>query len=105
MSYLVHVYPSDMGQAGVGTLPNWSFLSLDNYYLCLFSVQPNKEIKIVSAVRRSSITSLAGNSNPYFSVTPTLVFPPVAECNPKSGRGFCTALLLLRVRLFPLGTS
>lgn len=36
MSYLVHVYPSDMGQAGVGTLPNWSFLSLDNYYLCLF---------------------------------------------------------------------
>ncbi|XP_068556918.1 DEP domain-containing mTOR-interacting protein-like isoform X2 [Anas acuta] len=48
------------------------------------SVQPNKEIKIVSAVRRSSITSLAGNSNPYFSVTPTLVFPPVAECNPKS---------------------
>lgn len=70
-----------------------------------FSVQPNKEIKIVSAVRRSSITSLAGNSNPYFSVTPTLVFPPVAECNPKSGRGFCTSLLLLRVRLFPLGMS
>ncbi|KAI6073956.1 DEP domain-containing mTOR-interacting protein-like isoform X1 [Aix galericulata] len=48
------------------------------------SVQPNKEIKIISAVRRSSITSLAGNSNPYFSITPTLVFPPVAECNPKS---------------------
>ncbi|XP_042688246.1 DEP domain-containing mTOR-interacting protein-like [Centrocercus urophasianus] len=48
------------------------------------SVQPNKEIKVVSAVRRSSITSLAGNSNPYFSITPTLVFPPVAECNPKS---------------------
>ncbi|XP_054700967.1 DEP domain-containing mTOR-interacting protein-like [Grus americana] len=48
------------------------------------SVQTNKEIKIVSAVRRSSITSLAGNSNPYFSTTPTLVFPPVAECNPKS---------------------
>ncbi|XP_063206333.1 DEP domain-containing mTOR-interacting protein-like isoform X3 [Chroicocephalus ridibundus] len=48
------------------------------------SVQTNKEIKIVSAVRRSSITSLAGNSNPYFSATPMLVFPPVAECNPKS---------------------
>uniref|UniRef100_A0A8C3JX44 DEP domain-containing mTOR-interacting protein n=1 Tax=Calidris pygmaea TaxID=425635 RepID=A0A8C3JX44_9CHAR len=48
------------------------------------SVQTNKEIKIVSAVRRSSITSLAGNSNPYFSPAPTLVFPPVAECNPKS---------------------
>ncbi|NXY81965.1 DPTOR protein, partial [Alcedo cyanopectus] len=48
------------------------------------SVQTNKEIKIVSAVRRSSITSLAGNSNTYFSTTPMLVFPPVAECNPKS---------------------
>ncbi|XP_049672690.1 DEP domain-containing mTOR-interacting protein-like isoform X3 [Accipiter gentilis] len=36
------------------------------------SVQTNKEIKIVSAVRRSSITSLAGNSNPYFSATPTV---------------------------------
>ncbi|XP_065547316.1 DEP domain-containing mTOR-interacting protein-like isoform X1 [Lathamus discolor] len=48
------------------------------------SVQTNKEIKVVSAVRRSSITSLAGNSNPYFSATPMLVFPPVAECNPKS---------------------
>ncbi|NXM74317.1 DPTOR protein, partial [Serilophus lunatus] len=48
------------------------------------SVQTNKEIKIVSAVRRSSITSLSGNSNSYFSAAPTLVFPPVAECNPKS---------------------
>uniref|UniRef100_A0A674GEQ0 DEP domain-containing protein n=1 Tax=Taeniopygia guttata TaxID=59729 RepID=A0A674GEQ0_TAEGU len=48
------------------------------------SVQPNKEIKVVSAVRRSSITSLSGNSNTYFSTPPTLVFPPVAECNPKS---------------------
>ncbi|NXQ35855.1 DPTOR protein, partial [Alaudala cheleensis] len=48
------------------------------------SVQTNKEIKVVSAVRRSSITSLSGNSNAYFSAPPTLVFPPVAECNPKS---------------------
>ncbi|XP_057892198.1 DEP domain-containing mTOR-interacting protein-like isoform X1 [Melospiza georgiana] len=48
------------------------------------SVQTNKEIKVVSAVRRSSITSLSGNSNTYFSAPPTLVFPPVAECNPKS---------------------
>ncbi|XP_075022825.1 DEP domain-containing mTOR-interacting protein-like [Calonectris borealis] len=48
------------------------------------SVQTNKEIKIVSAVRRSSITSLAGNSNPYFSTAPAWAFPPVAECNPKS---------------------
>ncbi|XP_014123980.1 DEP domain-containing mTOR-interacting protein isoform X4 [Zonotrichia albicollis] len=48
------------------------------------SVQTSKEIKVVSAVRRSSITSLSGNSNAYFSAPPTLVFPPVAECNPKS---------------------
>ncbi|XP_039575347.1 DEP domain-containing mTOR-interacting protein-like isoform X2 [Passer montanus] len=48
------------------------------------SVQTNKEIKVVSAVRRSSITSLSGNSNTYFSAPPTLVFPPVPECNPKS---------------------
>ncbi|KAI1233465.1 hypothetical protein IHE44_0004645 [Lamprotornis superbus] len=48
------------------------------------SVQTNKEIKVVSAVRRSSITSLSGNSNAYFTAPPTLVFPPVAECNPKS---------------------
>ncbi|XP_056363683.1 DEP domain-containing mTOR-interacting protein-like isoform X1 [Oenanthe melanoleuca] len=48
------------------------------------SVQTNKEIKVVSAVRRSSITSLSGNSNAYFTAPPTLVFPPVPECNPKS---------------------
>ncbi|XP_039354513.1 DEP domain-containing mTOR-interacting protein-like isoform X2 [Mauremys reevesii] len=48
------------------------------------SVQPNKEIKIVSAVRRSSVTSLAGSSNPYFTPTPSLGFLPAAECNPKS---------------------
>ncbi|XP_030318937.1 DEP domain-containing mTOR-interacting protein isoform X2 [Calypte anna] len=54
------------------------------------SVQPNKEIKV--AVRRSSITSLAGNSNPYFSTTPALLFPPVAECNPKSDCGGCCGL-------------
>nr|XP_030144583.3 DEP domain-containing mTOR-interacting protein isoform X3 [Taeniopygia guttata] len=56
------------------------------------SVQPNKEIKVVSAVRRSSITSLSGNSNTYFSTPPTLVFPPVAECNPKSDCGGCSGL-------------
>ncbi|KFR10174.1 DEP domain-containing mTOR-interacting protein, partial [Opisthocomus hoazin] len=59
-------------------------LSPDPGNTSFLSVQTNKEIKIVSAVRRSSITSLAGNSNSYFSATPMLVFPPVAECNPKS---------------------
>ncbi|XP_039354514.1 DEP domain-containing mTOR-interacting protein-like isoform X3 [Mauremys reevesii] len=53
------------------------------------SVQPNKEIKIVSAVRRSSVTSLAGSSNPYFTPTPSLGFLPAAECNPKSGVSVC----------------
>ncbi|XP_060133505.1 DEP domain-containing mTOR-interacting protein isoform X1 [Zootoca vivipara] len=48
------------------------------------SVQPNKEIKTVSAVRRSSVTSLAGGSNPYFNLSPSLGFLPAVECNPKS---------------------
>lgn len=37
MSNLVHVYPSDVGQAGVGSLLNRSVLSLDNCSLCFFS--------------------------------------------------------------------
>ncbi|XP_061486236.1 DEP domain-containing mTOR-interacting protein-like [Rhineura floridana] len=48
------------------------------------SVQPNKEIKTVSAVRRSSVTSLAGGANPYFNLSPSLGFLPAVECNPKS---------------------
>ncbi|XP_053104935.1 DEP domain-containing mTOR-interacting protein-like [Hemicordylus capensis] len=51
---------------------------------CFLSVQPSKEIKTVSAVRRSSVTSLAGVSNPCFNFSPSLGFLPVAECNPKS---------------------
>nr|XP_028591267.1 DEP domain-containing mTOR-interacting protein-like [Podarcis muralis] len=52
---------------------------------CSFlSVQPNKEIKTVSAVRRSSVTSLAGGSNSYFNLSPSLGFLPAVECNPKS---------------------
>ncbi|XP_033009615.1 DEP domain-containing mTOR-interacting protein-like isoform X1 [Lacerta agilis] len=52
---------------------------------CSFlSVQPNKEIKTVSAVRRSSVTSLAGGANPYFNLSPSLGFLPAVECNPKS---------------------
>lgn len=69
----------------------------EELYLCL-SVQPNKEIKIVSAVRRSSVTSLAGSSNPYFTPTPSLGFLPAAECNPKSGEvsHFSATYLMLR---------
>ncbi|XP_077191949.1 DEP domain-containing mTOR-interacting protein-like [Paroedura picta] len=48
------------------------------------SVQPNKEIKTVSAVRRSSVTSLAGGPSSYFSLSPSLGLPPTVECNPKS---------------------
>uniref|UniRef100_A0A7M4EDD6 ADP-ribosylation factor GTPase-activating protein 1 n=1 Tax=Crocodylus porosus TaxID=8502 RepID=A0A7M4EDD6_CROPO len=59
-------------------------LNPDQGNTSFLSVQPNKEIKIVSAVRRSSVTSLAGSSNPYFSATPSLGFLPATECNPKS---------------------
>ncbi|XP_060086645.1 DEP domain-containing mTOR-interacting protein-like [Heteronotia binoei] len=48
------------------------------------SVQPNKEIKTVSAVRRSSVSSLAGGSSSYFSLSPSLGLSPTVECNPKS---------------------
>ncbi|XP_003220728.2 DEP domain-containing mTOR-interacting protein isoform X1 [Anolis carolinensis] len=48
------------------------------------SVQPNKEIKLVSAVRRSSVTSLAGGANAYFNLSPSLGLLPAVECNPKS---------------------
>ncbi|XP_053571295.1 LOW QUALITY PROTEIN: DEP domain-containing mTOR-interacting protein [Bombina bombina] len=47
------------------------------------SVSPSKEIKIVSAVRRSSMSSIG--SSGYFSSSPTLSSsPPVVLCNPKS---------------------
>ncbi|XP_069099299.1 DEP domain-containing mTOR-interacting protein-like isoform X3 [Pleurodeles waltl] len=48
-------------------------------------VQSSKEIKLVSAVRRSSVTSLGGsNSSSYFVTPPSLGFMPAVECNPKS---------------------
>ncbi|XP_044540972.1 DEP domain-containing mTOR-interacting protein-like, partial [Gracilinanus agilis] len=46
--------------------------------------QPNKEIKVVSAVRRSSVTSLTGGAGPYYNSPPLLGLPPGSECNPKS---------------------
>ncbi|XP_034297158.2 DEP domain-containing mTOR-interacting protein-like [Pantherophis guttatus] len=52
------------------------------------SVQTNKEIKIVSAVRRSSVTSLAGGSSLYYNLSPNLGLVPAVECNPKSGEPF-----------------
>uniref|UniRef100_H3AWB2 Si:dkeyp-97e7.9 n=1 Tax=Latimeria chalumnae TaxID=7897 RepID=H3AWB2_LATCH len=48
------------------------------------SVQPNKELKVLSAVRRSSVAPQSGVSGNYYSSTPSLSFPPAAECNPKS---------------------
>uniref|UniRef100_UPI00398E5DFB DEP domain-containing mTOR-interacting protein-like isoform X3 n=1 Tax=Pristiophorus japonicus TaxID=55135 RepID=UPI00398E5DFB len=48
------------------------------------SVQTNKEIKVVSAVRRSSITSAVTGSTAFFNTTPSLACVPSVECNPKS---------------------
>ncbi|KAK2116921.1 hypothetical protein P7K49_003807 [Saguinus oedipus] len=46
------------------------------------SVSPSKEIKIVSAVRRSSMGSCG--SSKYFRSSPTLSSSPPVLCNPKS---------------------
>ncbi|XP_004642340.1 DEP domain-containing mTOR-interacting protein [Octodon degus] len=46
------------------------------------SVSPSKEIKVVSAGRRSSLSS--GGSSGYFSSSPTLSSSPPVLCNPKS---------------------
>ncbi|KAF7246903.1 DEP domain-containing mTOR-interacting protein [Varanus komodoensis] len=46
------------------------------------SVSPSKEIKIVSAVRRSSMSSCG--SSGYFSSSPTISSSPPVLCNPKS---------------------
>uniref|UniRef100_A0A8C6CGX9 DEP domain containing MTOR interacting protein n=1 Tax=Moschus moschiferus TaxID=68415 RepID=A0A8C6CGX9_MOSMO len=46
------------------------------------SVSPSKEIKIASAVRRSSMSSCG--SSGYFSSSPTLSNSPPVLCNPKS---------------------
>ncbi|XP_029467825.1 DEP domain-containing mTOR-interacting protein-like isoform X2 [Rhinatrema bivittatum] len=49
------------------------------------SVQPVKEIKLVSAVRRSSVTSLCGGAgSSFFPNPPNLGILPSVECNPKS---------------------
>ncbi|XP_007909495.1 DEP domain-containing mTOR-interacting protein isoform X2 [Callorhinchus milii] len=45
------------------------------------SVQPNKEIKVVSAVRRSSVSSAVAGGTVFYTTTPSL---PSVECNPKS---------------------
>ncbi|XP_038659196.1 DEP domain-containing mTOR-interacting protein-like isoform X2 [Scyliorhinus canicula] len=48
------------------------------------SVQTNKEIKVVSAVRRSSITPAATGSTAFYNTSPCLASLPSVECNPKS---------------------
>lgn len=47
------------------------------------SVSPAKEIKVVSAVRRSSMSSSSGSIG-YYSSSPTLSSSPPVLCNPKS---------------------
>ena len=47
------------------------------------AVSPSKEIKTVSAARRSSMGSCG--SGGYFSSSPTLSNSPPVLCNPKSG--------------------
>lgn len=47
------------------------------------SVSPTKEIKVASAVRRSSMSSSCGSSG-YYSSSPTLSSSPPVLCNPKS---------------------
>ncbi|XP_069477656.1 DEP domain-containing mTOR-interacting protein isoform X1 [Ambystoma mexicanum] len=54
----------------------------DSKTTSFLSVSPTKEIKIVSAVRRSSMSS--SNSSGYFSSSPTLSSSPPVLCNPKS---------------------
>ncbi|XP_043566317.1 DEP domain-containing mTOR-interacting protein-like isoform X3 [Chiloscyllium plagiosum] len=53
------------------------------------SVQTNKEIKVVSAVRRSSITSAVTGSTTFYNTAPSLACLPSVECNPKSGQTVC----------------
>ncbi|XP_014343030.1 DEP domain-containing mTOR-interacting protein [Latimeria chalumnae] len=47
------------------------------------SVSPTKEIRIISAVRRSSMSSSCGSSG-YYSSSPNLSGSPTVLCNPKS---------------------
>lgn len=49
------------------------------------SVSPTKEIKVVSAARRSSMSSSCGSIG-YYSSSPTLSSSPPVLCNPKSGK-------------------
>lgn len=66
---------------GNGLITGTSSLSL--FVFSLLVVSPTKEIKIVSAVRRSSMSSCG--SSGYFSSSPTLSSSPPVLCNPKSG--------------------
>lgn len=48
------------------------------------SVQTNKEIKVVSAVRRSSLTPVVTGTTAFYNAGPSLACEPSVECNPKS---------------------
>ncbi|KAK3571961.1 hypothetical protein QTP86_020481 [Hemibagrus guttatus] len=64
---------------GASALPLFKLLDYDP---CLH-LSPTKEIKVVSAVRRSSMSSSCGSSG-YYSSSPTLSSSPPVLCNPKS---------------------
>ncbi|XP_053482838.1 DEP domain-containing mTOR-interacting protein isoform X1 [Ictalurus furcatus] len=57
--------------------------NMDSSNNSFLSVSPTKEIKVVSAVRRSSMSSSCGSSG-YYSSSPTLSSSPPVLCNPKS---------------------
>ncbi|KAF5901087.1 collagen alpha-1(XIV) chain isoform X1, partial [Clarias magur] len=57
--------------------------TMDSSSNSFLSVSPTKEIKVVSAVRRSSMSSSCGSSG-YYSSSPTLSSSPPVLCNPKS---------------------
>ncbi|KAJ8268332.1 hypothetical protein COCON_G00135040 [Conger conger] len=57
--------------------------STDRRNTSFLSVSPSKEIKVVSAVRRSSMSGICSSSG-YYSSSPILSSSPPVLCNPKS---------------------
>ncbi|XP_043922849.1 DEP domain-containing mTOR-interacting protein [Protopterus annectens] len=58
--------------------------TLDNRSTSFLSVSPPKEMRVVSAVRRSSMSSSCGSSGYFSSGSPILSSSPPVLCNPKS---------------------
>lgn len=75
--------------------------TLSDYECSRPIVSPSKEIKIVSAVRRSSMSSCG--SSGYFSSSPTLSSSPPVLCNPKSGEWLKSGPISLTVTVRDCG--